>query len=617
MRLLFLDTETYAIEGCLGSALPLVCVTYAFDDDPPKIVLAKDSLFLAEELLRSDDVLLIGHNISFDAIALAEYSDVWFKAIFRQYDRLKVACTKIREVLHLIEMGVLQDEPRALPGTSLAACAETYAGIQMSKGEDTWRLRYGELDGVPVASWPKEAREYAELDVSALRQVWRQHPCKSPDLLRQSRASFCMALMSANGILVDGERTLNLKRGLLLKKADHAKALVDAGLLKATRKGLTRDMKLMQRLVEDAYASKGLPAPKTESGLKTATGSDSLEPVADVSPVLLEYLAYGKAEKMLSTFVAPLEASIGYPLQPGWNALVATGRTSCGAPNLQNQPTSGGIRECFKPRDGHVFIGGDYSTAELRSLASAMAIICDAKGGGALGHALNSGLDPHLMLGAQLIGTSFDDIKRRYKAGDPVAKNARQRAKAGNFGFPGGLGANTFRAYGKGYGLDLSEAQAKDVRNTWMSTWPEARVYLQFISRLTSANIPVTQIRSNRVRGGCTYTSAANTYFQGLTSDGVKEALWLIIRACYFEANSPLFGSRVLAVVHDEFLLDTQEDVAHEAIVALKELMLSGMSRFVPDIRCEADMRASRRWNKEAKEVHNENGRIIPYEDSL
>jgi hypothetical protein len=30
-------------------------------------------------------------------------------------------------------------------------------GALWVKGEDTWRLRYGELRGVPLAQWPAEA----------------------------------------------------------------------------------------------------------------------------------------------------------------------------------------------------------------------------------------------------------------------------------------------------------------------------------------------------------------------------------------------------------------------------------------------------------------------------
>lgn len=613
---IYLDVETHAYpEEDLIVVPPIVCVSYAIGDAAPQVVLAEDSEFLADMLINNDDIVVVGHNFAFDAAVLCEFSDKWFAAIFKKYDQLKVMCSMVRETLWQIEQGVLQDTPRKTPSRSLANLAMTYAGIDMAKGEDSFQLRYGELAGVPTARWPKEAIDYCMLDIIATRRVWLDHPCKSPDLPRQTRAAFCCQLMRAQGIHTDEWAVETLATELREARTAASAVLLRAGLLKVGKDGkLTKDSKKLQAVVKASYERAGVPVPMTDSGKNVSTDAETLSEIADMGEDLAAYSAYCKAEKKASTFLPPLRQGYAFPIHPGWNSLVASGRTSCREPNLQNQPVSGGVRACFKPRPGYVFAGGDYATAELRSLASVVGEIC-GKRHWALGNALNNGLDPHILLGAQLIGTTYDDLKARYKRGDDVAKDARQRAKAGNFGFPGGLGASTFAAYARGYGLNIDEARAKEIKNTWLRAWPEMNAYFQFIAALTAAERPITQLRSGRVRGGVTYTSASNSYFQGLTADGAKEAMWEIIKACYYSKRSALFGSRLVAFVHDEFLLEVPEQGAHESLLEMRALMISGMSKFVPDVRTDVDIRLSWRWDKSAKEKRDEFDRVIPCDE--
>src|SRR5688572_4501470 len=44
---------------------------------------------------------------------------------------------------------------------SLADVAERRAGITLDKSKDTWRKRYAELEHVPLAWWPSDAKQYA------------------------------------------------------------------------------------------------------------------------------------------------------------------------------------------------------------------------------------------------------------------------------------------------------------------------------------------------------------------------------------------------------------------------------------------------------------------------
>ena len=61
--------------------------------------------------------------------------------------------------------------------------------------------------------------------------------------------------------------------------------------------------------------------------------------------------------------------------------------------------------------------------------------------------ALNKGIDPHLLVGAGRLGLSYEEALANKKS--PEIKDARQKAKAINFGVPGGLGAATLVKYAK------------------------------------------------------------------------------------------------------------------------------------------------------------------------
>lgn len=143
------------------------------------------------------------------------------------------------------------------------------------------------------------------------------------------------------------------------------------------------------------------------------------------------------------------------PLTLWPNVLLETGRTSYRGV-IQLFPRKGGhwkhfedgrkiwipsLRECIEARPGHVFSSEDYEAGELVTHAQSCLWIC---GDSQLATALIQGLKVHNLLGAGMIGMPYDEFQKII--GDPnhpryqAAKDARQAAKPGNFGFPGGMG---------------------------------------------------------------------------------------------------------------------------------------------------------------------------------
>jgi DNA polymerase I-like protein with 3'-5' exonuclease and polymerase domains len=140
--------------------------------------------------------------------------------------------------------------------------------------------------------------------------------------------------------------------------------------------------------------------------------------------------------------------------------------------------------------------------------------------------------------------------------------------------------------------------------------------FFQHVSDLMDENTgegQVNQLFSNRIRSGCHYTAAANSFFQGLGADAAKRAHYLVIRACYAEPSSVLYGSRAVNFVHDESILEVDDnELAHDKAVELGRVMLSGANEFLPNVPARVEPLLARCWSKKSKPVFKE-GRLVPW----
>lgn len=286
-------------------------------------------------------------------------------------------------------------------------------------------------------------------------------------------------------------------------------------------------------------------------------------------------------------------------------------------------------RECFIPRPGNVFAFADYSTLELCTLSE---VCVEWFGRSDMADALNAGQDLHLALAADILGISYDEAKKRSKAGDAEIKHYRQLSKVANFGLPGGLGAKTFVEYAEGYGVVITEEQATELKNAWFRKWGIMRRYFERITDLVDSGKPIPQLYSGRLRGEVPFCAAANGMFQGLAADGAKEALWLVARECYLpnpwsekpdpvsgliHSNpTPLFGCRPNLFIHDEIGMEVpygpgREVQASNATERLSAVMVAAMKRWVRHVPVKAEPVMVRRWFKGAEPVRV-NGIIVP-----
>jgi len=386
--------------------------------------------------------------------------------------------------------------------------------------------------------------------------------------------------------------------------------LLDLGF--AEEPGFSKDMTYIKRQVEDWYTEAGMEVPLTKKGA-TKTDRETLV-VTDV--LELNMLAgIGSANTILNTFIPAFRWGTQYPVHPHWNPLVATGRVSVSKPNLNNVPKFGGVRECFVARPGYVLVSSDYVQAELCSLSQ---ICIDLFEFSKMGEAILAGKDLHMDFAAQLMHISYEEAELLKAAGDKEFKRRRDLAKVANFGFPGGQGVDSFQRFARKAGITLTKDEVRSLKDAWFVAYPEIRLYFSWINnqieRAGGEKFNYLQFRSGRIRGGVGYCDGCNTGFQGLTADGAGNAYCKIDRACYYEPNSPLYGSRVFAFIYDEFILEVPEAGASAAAFELSRLMIEGMQEFTPDIPAHSDPEMMIHWSKGSKAVTNSGGLLIPWD---
>lgn len=592
-------------------------------------------------LLQDKSVKLIGHSVSYDLGVLVKWYPDTMPLVFAAYDAGRITDTKVRQQLIDIAAGCLNKSRRdQTRGYSLADLEHHYLGRQRFEEKadpSAWRMRYAELIDVPLDQWPEAAVRYAKADAQGTLEVYEAQGAAPAGEDDSMRAAWALHLASCHGVRIDAAAVAELEASLLEQRKANSAAIQAAGFMKAEplsaedrRSGvapshyeprkkdpkglgprpmkLTRNMAVIKAKVEAAYV--GRPQPRTESGA-VSTDRDTLEQSGD--PALEALGAASAVEKLLTTYVPLLKKGTEAPINARFNVLVNSGRTSCGEPNLQNLPRAPGVRECFVPRPGHLFVSADFDTLELRALAQVCLVLF---GKSKMAEAIAEGKDLHLDVAAQLLGTTYADAEARKKSVE--VKEARQFAKVANFGLPGGLGITTLREFARtSYGVDMSEAAARRLKDTWLRTWPEMVQYFAYVSRLVGeGEATIKSFGNGMLRGGAGYCDTANHFFQNLAAQGAKDALFYIAWECYVPLGTPLHGCRPWNFVHDEYLLEVPEATAHEASARLVEVAAARMATRITQVPITLSPALMPRWLKGAEPVYVD-GRLVPWSPPL
>jgi DNA polymerase I-like protein with 3'-5' exonuclease and polymerase domains len=262
-----------------------------------------------------------------------------------------------------------------------------------------------------------------------------------------------------------------------------------------------------------------------------------------------------------------------------------TGRFACSDPNLQQVPgehTAPGLRACFVPARDHALIVADYSQIELR--VAAHLAPCEA-----MRAVFRAGRDPHRATAATLAG----------KPEHAIDDHERKLAKAVNFGFLFGMGAERFRSYAKdSYGLELDPQAAAEAREAFFRTFPGIAAWHRRVRGLARVGErePITvQTAMGRRRtfpvGSFSYNAALNIPVQGTAAEGFKLAMVRLHR------ELPSLGGRGVLIVHDEYLAEVPREHAERARELVERIMIESMRELIDSIPILVDARVAECWS--------------------
>jgi len=390
-----------------------------------------------------------------------------------------------------------------------------------------------------------------------------------------------LAQMELNGIAVDcrilEEFSVELDAGI---------AAAEARCYEAA--GEEFNIGSVKQLREILFDKLGLPVIK-----KTKTGPSTNERVlTELSlqhPLPQAILDYRSLVKLKNTYVDPLPELIdpdtGRIHTNYSQTTAATGRLASSDPNLQNIPvrTPEGrrIRRAFVAPPGRLLLAADYSQVELRILAH----LCGGVGGFA--DAFARGADVHTETAASLFDVPADEVTREM----------RSIAKAVNFGIIYGQSA-----FGLAQSLRIPRSQAADYIKRYNERFPEIEDYRRqtladaaekgHVETLMGRRRPVPDLASgNFAARAAAERVAVNTPVQGSAADLIKKAMLAVDARLRKDFSDQL----LLLQVHDELLLEVDEDQAEEVGAMVRHEMVSAMELSVPLV---VDLGTGHNWEE-------------------
>lgn len=407
------DTETHRVQPGLN-APPLVVAAIKDGEDIARLYTQEEAAEKFLDLVEDPDVELENTFISYDLGVMSANDPACIDGIFRKLDEGKVFDTTLMEALHDNARGLLFREANGTPFMrySQLLLENRYLQVDRSEqkeGDDAWRLRYHELDGIPLEQWPEDARQYPLNDVRYAQDVaeiqrfapGRQNLQCHADEMRFAYAAYLATMWGirterllvekvVGGIEAEHEASrrkffdvgITRVRPVAKKKGEYEEAddidqtwldqaLIHLAQIHARSEGTVQPW--IARRMDDLKKASG--ALKKGRGVRFATDTARLkelvtaayqgEPPAtaggDISTsndtltesgneLLESYGEAGENEKLFSTYRRVLRLGTEVPVCAEINTFIATQRCSMRQPNLQQVPQKNNIRECFIAR---------------------------------------------------------------------------------------------------------------------------------------------------------------------------------------------------------------------------------------------------------------------------
>ena len=301
------------------------------------------------------------------------------------------------------------------------------------------------------------------------------------------------------------------------------------------------------------------------------------------NPVVRPYLSWKKADKhlqMCATLIKAQDQEDGRIYARFNQTGTFTGRYSSSTPNLQNIPR-GAMRYAFAVEEGRALVDLDYGGMELR--ASCSERIADEP---AMREVFNTGGDVHRATAAKMFSISEDE----------VTDEQRRQAKATNFGALFGSSANGLVNYFQSQGVTISLKEGEEFLSNWLKAYPNIAQWHRNCRNMVSAGEPVRMVDGRRrylVGDKERHTTFCNNTVQGSCASVMKLAMYGIHK----ELRKIDPSARLVAQIHDELLIECDEDKA-DAVLSLAESVMvqAGSEIFGTDIEMVAEGGIGNSW---------------------
>lgn len=320
-----------------------------------------------------------------------------------------------------------------------------------------------------------------------------------------------------------------------------------------------------QQVAKLLFDELGLEIIETTPGGQPSTSSELVLPrLKDKHPIvekLMKYREQVKLGQFLKNWGEHMdENSRIYPTFKLHGTV--TGRLSCADPNLQQVPRDTFLRSLITAPPGWVLVEADYSQIELRIAAMEADDL-------AMKQAFQTGQDIHRKTASGVMGIPPEK----------VTKEDRKKAKAVNFGFVYGMGAQKFQEYARTkYEVELTLDEAGEFRERFfemysgLPSWHErqrrlVRKYKYVRSRLgRKRRLPGIDSPDKFIRGEAE-RQAINSPVQSLASDLNLFSFVRIHREQSWDKIRPL------GTIHDAILFAVKEDCLEEMVNVIRDTM--------------------------------------------
>ena len=531
-----------------------------------------------KQFLRSPRPRKVIHNSKFEHIWVENYLGGEIQGVFDTY--LGAKLVRMHEDCKLDEV------------------INYYLNIEISKEEQTSDWSIPELSESQLIYAARDAVHLPKLRELIIKDLYQDDLLKTAEI--EFNAAATVGDIEMAGFPVNPEMYELLCKQLekIRDEKEHAlrkilgSALGQKAITIATQAGLFgdefdktisdgEDINLRSHVqIKKAFAALGVDLP--------STGKLVIESLVHKHPELKYLTEFRAAEKLISSYgwniIKAIDSKTGRIHANFWQLGTDTGRFACKGPNIQQVPHGLEFRECFRPKAGRKFIICDYSLIELRILAhlSRDPVMCKA---------FREGLDIHSVTAHTIFKLTCDiqDVKKLFK-------DLRDLGKRVNFGVVYGVGARKFAL-----NVGIPESEAKSHIKGFYTLYSGVSDYLENIEEIGVKNQSVRTLAGRLIKFRFDSSdmkqvskirrNSRNSPIQGLTGDILKTALPKM-REKLRQYNN----ARIVNIVHDETVVECDEDQANDVAYHVENEMLKAATSYITEVPVLAEISIGDSW---------------------